>query len=167
MKTRRLVVLAAVGAAAAIGVGTFTVVGADPTPGAEPSVAQTTETSSPQSKKLPSAEDLEAVYNRLYDRNLSPLQRGDNIQGLGQDPQLLDPRGDEGRTPPVLTADFTAVKESKPGIVIATGEALVNGKRSGAVGVIPFVFEDNQWKVEKQFICTLVNAGKRKDPACL
>ncbi|MFI1918809.1 hypothetical protein [Nocardia sp. NPDC020380] len=113
---------------------------------------------------VPTAADLNAELQKALDSNIPDDQKLDLMQGVSADPSL----------PSRLVAAFKQnnatitvnnVTDLGNGSATADASATINGGAPNQM-VVPLVVEDGKWKVQKEWICNMLQVANQTSPAC-
>ncbi|WP_067864978.1 hypothetical protein [Nocardia shimofusensis] len=112
---------------------------------------------------VPTAEELNAQLQRALDPTVPNSEKLEMVQGIEADPELpgrlAQAYTETGAT--VTVTDVTAFGDT----VNAKATILLNGQEN--IADVPFVSEDGQWKVQKEWACIMLTNLGQQSPACV
>lgn len=112
---------------------------------------------------VPTAAELNAQLQRALDPAVPNSEKLEMVQGIEADPELpgrlAQAYTDTGAT--VTVTDVTAFGDT----VNAKATILLNGQEN--IVDVPFVSEDGQWKVQKEWACIMLTNLGQQSPACV
>lgn len=112
----------------------------------------------------PTAADLNTELQKVVDPAVPNEQKFEFMQGVSADPSLPQRLADFYKQSNA-TVTVTGVNDLGNGMLSAAAQASVNGGQPQQA-VVPFVVEDGKWKVQKEWICSMLQLGGQTSPAC-
>ncbi|MGX1808362.1 hypothetical protein ACWIGI_21805 [Nocardia sp. NPDC055321] len=112
----------------------------------------------------PTVEELNAELTRVVDPAVPADQKTTFLQGVSADPNL-----------PQLLTDFYQQNQATIKVINVTdlGNGTLTADAQAAIAggapnqaTVPFVVEDGKWKVQKEWICSMLALGNVVSPAC-
>lgn len=113
---------------------------------------------------VPTAADLNAEFQKVVDPSVPSEEKLERLQGVEADPSL-----------PQRLTDFyqqnnakitvTNVTDLGNGTLTAEAQVAINGGQAQQA-VVPFLAENGKWKVQKEWICSMLSLGNQTSPAC-
>ncbi len=137
--------------------------------GTKTTTTTTTTTSQAQAQSdlppVPTVADLNAELQRGLDPNVPNEEKLELLQGINADPELPT-RLVEAVQQNNASITVTGVTDLGNGTITADAQvALAGGEPQQAV--VPFVAEDGKWKVQKEWICNMIQLANQTSPACV
>lgn len=114
--------------------------------------------------QAPTAADLNSKLRMVVDPSVPNEQKLDLVQGVSADPNLPQRLVDFYRQNNA-TITVTGVTDLGNGALTAETQATANGGQPQQT-VVPFVVEGGQWKVQKEWICSMLTLSNQTSPAC-
>ncbi|MFC9896496.1 hypothetical protein ACFVMC_22650 [Nocardia sp. NPDC127579] len=153
------IALAGLAAVSALG---LTACGTDDTPAPRPTSTSSPQTSAVDTPAVPSAADLNAQLQRALDPNVPNAEKLQWIQGAEADPELPGRLAEAYRA---ANATVEVIEVIPFGDTInAKAKLVFNGQES--IADVPFVAENGQWKVQKQWVCQMLELAGQTSTAC-
>ncbi|MEC3953644.1 hypothetical protein VMT65_11425 [Nocardia sp. CDC153] len=112
----------------------------------------------------PTAADLNAELQKVVNPSVPDSEKLDALQGISADPSLPSRFADFYRQNNA-TVTVTGVTDLGNGSLTADADVSVSGGQPQKA-VVPFVVEDGKWKVQKEWICNMLQLGNQTSPAC-
>ncbi|WP_067549303.1 hypothetical protein [Nocardia crassostreae] len=118
----------------------------------------------PSYPSAPPVATLNADLQMALDPNVPNDQKLDLVQGAAVDPSLPERLTDFYRQKNATLA-ITKANDLGNGVLGAEAQAAVDGGQPQQV-TVPFVVEDGKWKIQKEWICTMLTFSNQTSPAC-
>ncbi|NNH72131.1 hypothetical protein HLB23_20090 [Nocardia uniformis] len=114
---------------------------------------------------VPTVDDLNAELQRGLDPNVPNEEKLALMQGVEADPNLPTALVEAvQQNNAVITV--TGVTDLGDGTITADATVAVAGGEP-QVAQVPFVAEDGKWKVQKEWICNMLQLANQTSPACV
>ncbi|MGX1808117.1 hypothetical protein ACWIGI_20550 [Nocardia sp. NPDC055321] len=136
----------------------------------EGSTQETEETgaapSTPEVPNLPkpTVAELNDKITKAFDPSIDAKTKVSWIEDAGRDPELVAKLVDAAKKNDVKV-EITNVPEPVDGKVVAEAKVTIGGAPVDNA-TVSFVAEDNEWKVDHKFACSVVQAAKLNSAAC-
>ncbi|GAA5054399.1 hypothetical protein GCM10023318_29320 [Nocardia callitridis] len=132
---------------------------------ASPSTSSAASTSAAEEANVPpkpSAEELNGLLQRALDPAVPNEEKLNLVQGIEADPELPNRLANAYREAGAVAqvTGVTAFGES----LSAQGTLTVNGQQNPVD--VPFVADNGEWKVQKEWACTALTNLNQESPAC-
>ncbi|WP_241386185.1 hypothetical protein [Rhodococcus sp. CH91] len=115
---------------------------------------------------VPSAEELNAELARAFDLNVPASEKTDLVQGAEEDPELIN-KVAQAANDAGVQVNVVDVTDNENGTITAGVEMALAGSEQPSFGTVDFVAEDDNWKVSKDYACSIViNMAQLQSPAC-
>ncbi|NNH74946.1 hypothetical protein HLB23_34720 [Nocardia uniformis] len=112
----------------------------------------------------PTVEELNDKLQKAFDPSIDSKTKISWIEDANQDPMLVDKLVDAAKKNDV-TVKITNVPDPVDGKLKADAEVTIGGQPVENA-TVSFVAEENEWKVDHAFACSIVKAAKLDSAAC-
>ncbi|MGW0251750.1 hypothetical protein ACWDYH_34485 [Nocardia goodfellowii] len=163
MKLRNTGRIAIAGLAMVAALG-LTACGSDDKPDSKPTRTTTSApaTSAASLPAVPTAAELNAQLQKALDPNVPNADKLEWIQGAEADPELPNRLAEvyKSANASIEVTDVTAFGDT----VNAKAKLVFNGQEN--IVDVPFVAENGQWKVQKTWVCQMLQLANQPSAAC-
>ncbi|MEV6276400.1 hypothetical protein [Nocardia sp. NPDC051832] len=164
MKLRNTGRIAIAGLALVAALG-LTACGSDDKPDSKPTSTSTTSapaTSAANLPPVPTAAELNAQLQKALDPSVPNAEKLGWIQGAEADPELPNRLAEayKSTNASIEVTDVTAFGDT----VNAKAKLVFNGQEN--IADVPFVAEDGKWKVQKTWVCQMLQLANQPSAAC-